>query len=148
MKKIIGISFDTDDLDDDNSFLIIILKKIDKDMKWRVDCFTACEDYLNSEIKEYLSIKELEKILSESKKAMFIRILGENINGKHKIIRTRSDFFSSDYEVCVFCCDSAYYEVYSKQEEFVLKIKDTVSSICNNVEIITNETVCRLDFVV
>ena len=91
MKKIIGISFDTDDLDDDNSFLIMILKKIDKDMKWRVDCFTACEDYLNSEIKEYLSIKELEKILSESKKAMFIRIMGKNINGKHKIIRTRSN---------------------------------------------------------
>ena len=32
MKDIIGISFDTDDLDDDNAFLMMVLKEIDMDL--------------------------------------------------------------------------------------------------------------------
>ena len=36
MKDIIGISFDTDDLDDDNAFLMMVLREIDADLngKW------------------------------------------------------------------------------------------------------------------
>ena len=117
MKDIIGISFDTDDMDDDNAFLMMVLKEIDADLEWKADCFTDYEDYLNSEIEGYLSINELEKVLNESKKAIFIRIMGKNKAGKPQSIETKSDFFASDYEVCVLCCDSAYYEIYSKQEK-------------------------------
>ena len=148
MKDIIGISFDTNDLDDDNAFLMMVLKEIDTNLEWKVDCFTACEGYLNSEIEGYLSIKELEKVLNESKKAIFIRVMGKNKAGKPQSIETRSDFFASDYEVCVLCCDSAYYEIYSKKEETVLKIKSRVAGRCSHVEIITKENVSRTEFVV
>ena len=37
MKDIIGISFDTDDLDDDNAFLMMVLKEIDMDLEWKAD---------------------------------------------------------------------------------------------------------------
>ena len=47
MKDIIGISFDTDDMDDDNAFLMMVLKEIDTNLEWKADCFTACEGYLN-----------------------------------------------------------------------------------------------------
>ena len=63
MKDIIGISFDTDDLDDDNAFLMMVLKEIDTNLEWKADCFTDYEDYLNSEIEGYLSIKELETFI-------------------------------------------------------------------------------------
>ena len=148
MKDIIGISFDTDDMDDDNAFLMMVLKEIDMDLEWKADCFTDYEDYLNSEIEGYLSIKELEKVLDESKKAIFNRIMGKNKAGKPQRIDTRSDFFTSDYEVCVLCCDSAYYEIYSKQEETVLKIKSKVAGRCSHVEMITKQTVCRTEFMV
>ena len=148
MKDIIGISFDTNDLDDDNAFLMMVLKEIDADLEWKVDCFTDYEDYLNSEIEGYLSIKELEKVLNESKKAIFIRVMGKNKAGKPQSIETKNDFFASDYEVCVLCCDSAYYEIYSKQEETVLKIKSRVAGRCSRVEIITKENVGRTEFVV
>ena len=92
MKDIIGISFDTDDLDDDNAFLMMILKEIDADLEWKVDCFTDYEDYLNSEIEGYLSIKELEKVLNESKKAIFIRVMGKNKAGKPQSIETKKRF--------------------------------------------------------
>ena len=118
------------------------------DLEWKADCFTDYEDYLNSEIEGYLSIKELEKVLNESKKAIFIRIMGKNKAGKPQSIETRSDFFASDYEVCVLCCDSAYYEIYSKQEETVLKIKSMVAGRCSHVEMITKQTVCRTEFMV
>ena len=32
MKDIIGISFDTDDMDDDNAFLMMLLKEFDTDL--------------------------------------------------------------------------------------------------------------------
>lgn len=148
MKDIIGISFDTDDMDDDNAFLMMVLKEIDTNLEWKADCFTDYEDYLNSEIEGYLSINELEKVLNESKKAIFIRIMGKNKAGKPQSVETRSDFFASDYEVCVLCCDSAYYEIYSKQEETVLKIKSRVAGRCSHVEMITKQTVCRTEFMV
>ena len=37
MKDIIGISFDTADLDDDNAFLRMVLRAIDADLEWKVD---------------------------------------------------------------------------------------------------------------
>ena len=118
------------------------------DLEWKADCFTDYEDYLNSEIEGYLSIKELEKVLNESKKAIFIRIMGKNKAGKPQSIETRSDFFASDYEVCVLCCDSAYYEIYSKKEETVLKVKSMLAGRCRHVEMITKQTVCRTEFMV
>ena len=148
MKDIIGISFDTDDLDDDNAFLMMVLKEIDMDLEWKADCFTACEGYLNSEIEGYFSIKELEKVLNESEKAIFIRVMGKNKAGKPQRIETRSDFFASNYEVCALCCDSVYYEIYSKQEETVFKIKSMVAGRCSHVEMITKQTVCRTEFMV
>ena len=78
----------------------------------------------------WFSIKELEKVLNESKKAIFIRVMGKNKAGKPQSIETKNDFFASDYEVCALCCDSAYYEIYSKQEETVLKIKSRVAGRC------------------
>lgn len=53
MKDIIWNSFDTDDLDDDNAFLMMVLKEIDTNLEWKADCFTDYEDYLNSEIEGY-----------------------------------------------------------------------------------------------
>lgn len=85
MKDIIGISFDTDDMDDmddDNAFLMMVLREIDADLEWKADCFTDYEDYLNSEIEGYLSINELEKVLNESKKAIFIRVMGKKQSRK------------------------------------------------------------------
>ena len=136
MKDIIGISFDTDDMDDDNAFLMMVLKEIDTGLEWKADCFTDYEDYLNSEIEGYLSINELEKVLNESKKAIFIRVMGKNKAGKPQSIETRSDFFASDYEI------------YSKKEETVLKIKSMVAGRCSHVEMITKQTVCRTEFMV
>ncbi len=87
MKDIIGISFDTDDMDDDNAFLMMVLKEIDTNLEWKADCFTDYEDYLNSEIEGYLSIKELEKVLNESKKAIFIRIMGKTKPENRKALK-------------------------------------------------------------
>lgn len=115
MNTKLGMSYEIGNTDSSNAFVSIIVNTLHKDIDvWKVDCFTASETYCDTSLNDPLSSEMLLELLSNCKQIMFIRILRKNNNAVDSSISTYEDFLNSNYDVCIFCYDVGYYEVYSK----------------------------------
>lgn len=136
------LSFDAPQIAD-NAILIRLVDALRGSIRfWQVDCFTASETYLNTEIASVLSSEALTTLLAESQKVIFIRLLGQSKPQSHFSIDSLRDFAQSDCPICMLCTDSAYYEIYAKQDVSPLE-RALTDFPCENMETLSENEITR-----
>ena len=142
MSPVLCLSFDAPRIVD-NTILIRLVDALRKSVRfWRVDCFTASETYLNTEIDSTLSPESLIALLAESQKAIFIRLLGQSEPQTHTFIDSLRDFVQSDCSICMLCVDSAYYDIYTKQD--ITPFEHVLADFpCEHIETLSGSEITR-----
>ena len=142
MSSVLCLSFDAPRIAD-NTILIRLVDVLRKSVRfWQVDCFTASEAYLNTEIDSALSPESLIALLAESQKAIFIRLLGQSEPQTHTFIDSLRDFVQSDCSICMLCVDSAYYEIYAKQD--ITPLEHVLADFpCEHIETLSGSEITR-----
>lgn len=98
--------------------------------------------YLNTEIDSTLSPESLIALLAESQKAIFIRLLGQSEPQTHTFIDSLRDFVQSDCSICMLCVDSAYYEIYAKQD--ITPFEHVLADFpCEHIEMLSGSEITR-----
>lgn len=130
--------------DDNNQ----ILSKILDDTHYEQYCWNISEDQvLDQKAMDFISFnqiisgKELKQFMQQKSDYTIISI---NAKASYELcdkeIIRYSDFLNSPYEIILLCADDIYYEIYSKNMDFIEKIKaNAVKNNFLNIEYITDE---------
>ena len=102
-----------------------------------MDYITFNEIINGKELKQFLEQKRNYSVISINAKASYIPY--------NKAIYSYEDFLQSPFTIILLCADDVFYEIYSKDMEFLKRVKENaIKNNFSNIEYITAQNDGRI----
>jgi len=141
-----GIEVEFSNSDESLLFLRDVAKHLDVYDKIYISLIDMLYNPIDNDI--ICSKDKLEQLLDQIFQLLFLELfVFPNEKTTHTKIIDYSDFLNSDCKMAVLCSDSAYFDIYIKDEKTIADIYDCCKArCCTNLEIKTDETDGRTCF--